>query len=227
MDFKQNQCPPGVPAQFEYFDVGDGPCAEFTIDDGPSVVTSFPTTYILSDALICFPGFDPAVPTDVTITDPDGSESSRVAPEQGSYDDPPTVYQGIPYLLFHLELYAPTGTYRVTAEQGATTQSALFEVQQPPVASLEVRPPTSGPPGTAFTIELAGFSPGTSAVVDVYSGEGTFAYVTTRPCQPTDTEGRAVLVLSTSPADPSGIYCFVVRASGSPSCGTGSVVKLG
>ena len=216
-----------MPAQFEYFNVGDGPCAEFSIDDGPAVATSFPTSHILTEALICLPGFNPELPTDVTITASDGTQSSRIAPEQGAYDDPPTVYQGIPYLLFLLELYAPTGAYEITAQQGATVKYASFEAAQPPVALLRVRPQTNGSPGDAFTVELAGFEPGRPAVVDVYIGEGTFTYVTSLSSRPTDAEGRAELFVSTTPADPVGIYCFVVRDAGSPSCGTGSVVKLG
>jgi hypothetical protein len=219
--------PPGVAAQFDYFNVGDGPCAEFSVDDGPAVATSFPTSHILTEALICLPGFNPEIPTDVTITAPDGAQSNRIAPEEGAYDDPPTVYQGIPYLLFLLELYAPTGTYEITAQQGATVQHASFEVAQPPVALLRVRPPTSGSPGDAFTVDLAGFPSGTPAVVDVYTGEGTFTYVTSLSSRPTDAEGRAELVVSTATADPVGIYCFVVRGAKSPSCETGRVVKLG
>jgi hypothetical protein len=219
--------PPGVPEQFDYFNVGDGPCAEFSIDDGPAVATSFPTSHILTEALICLPGFDPELPTDVTVTAPDGAQTSRIAPEQGAYDDPPTVYQGIPYLLFLLELYAPTGTYEITAQQGAIVQYASFEAAQPPVALLRVRPPTNGSPGDSFTVELAGFASGSPAIVDVYTGDGTFTYVTSLSSAPTDAEGRAELVVSTTPADPGGIYCFVVRGADAPSCGTGSVVKLG
>jgi hypothetical protein len=219
--------PPGVPAQFDYFNVGDGPCAEFSTDDGPAVATSFPTSHILTEALICLPGFDPELPTDVTITAPDGAQSIRVAPEQGAYDDPPTVYQGIPYLLFLLDLYAPTGTYEITAQQGARVQYASFEAAQPPVPWLRVRPPTNGSPGDAFTVELAGFASGTPAIVDVYTGEGTFTYVTSLSSRPTDAVGRAELVVATTPEDPVGIYCFVVRGAESPSCETGRVVKLG
>ena len=112
-------------AQFDYFNVGDGPCAEFSIDHGPAVATSFPTSFILTEALICLPGFSPDLSTDVTITAPDGGQSTRIAPELGAYHDPPTVYQGVPYLLFQLELFAPTGTYEITAQQGETVHPPL------------------------------------------------------------------------------------------------------
>jgi hypothetical protein len=132
----------------------------------------------------------------------------------------------VAYLLFPLELYAPIGVYEVTATQGSTVMTATFNVSQPPVGLLRIRPPTSGSPGDEFVLQLAGLPPGAPVSVDIYTQQNVFTYVMSITSPATDSSGRAEYLLSTSPSDPPGVYCFVIRGSENPSCSTGEVVKL-
>lgn len=223
----QRPVPPGVRQQFEAVQIGDGPCAEYDPEDAPLVATGRPTEFVLTDVLICLPGFDPASTTDIEITAPDGSVTNLVAPTPADGYEPATVYEGIPYQLWPLDLYAPTGLYGIRATQGAAVATGTFDVGQPRAGLLRVKPPTSGSPGDEFVIQLAGVAPGAPVSVDVYLQRGLFTYLTTIESEVADQAGRAEHVLATSPSDAPGVYCLVIRGSPAAGCDTGEVVKLG
>jgi hypothetical protein len=218
-----------VREQFEYVEIGDGPCGASSAADEPHIASERPIEFVLTEALICLPGFDPESPTDVEMVAPDGETTRLTAPTPAEGYDPATVYDGIPYLLYDLDLYALTGVYEITATQGSTVASGMLEVEQPPVGILRIRPPTNGSPGDEFTIDLAGLPAGSPVSLDIYTpldDEPAFTYVTSIATAATDDLGRVQHVFATSPSDPPGVYCFIIRGSESPGCPTGEVIKL-
>lgn len=220
--------PPGVQEQFEYFDIGNGPCAEFADEPGPAAVANIGTFRVLMDAIVCLPGFDPDALTAVTIVAADGAVTELSAPQPPDEEGgPATVYEGVPYLLMELELYASTGEYQVTARQGSAVATTSFTVEQPSIPLNRVRQPTTGSRGDSFTVQFAGLPAGERATVDVYALDAAYTYVATISTAAADQQGRVELVLSTSSADPPGRYCFVVRTPEKPRCPYGSEIELG
>lgn len=212
--------PPGVAEQFEWFNVGNGVCTEFFDADAPLVATSpFTEAPILTSLNVCLVGYDPDQPSIVQITDPTGNEQMFEVPTE-TQSGVVTVYDGIPYLGFDVELYTQTGRYLVTAEQGPLSSSTSFDIIQPRRPVLHVQP-ASGAPGDVFTLQLAGLPPTTGAQIDLYfaTDSANFVYTASFEGPPSDDVGRVEIPLSTALDDQQGTYCLVLRTnSRNPSC---------
>lgn len=221
--------PPGVSAQFDYFEIGNGQCAEFADDPGPSAVAEFSSYTVLRDAVICLPGFDPESPTAVSVVAADGTVTDLTAPQPADDEGgPATVYEGVPYLHVELELYASIGEYQVTAEQGQAVATTSFAVEQPTDPLLRVRGPATGSRGASFTIQVAGLPAGEPAILDVYLLDGElYTYRTWITTAAADQLGRVEHVLSTTSADAPGRYCFAIRGSDPQNCLARGQIELG
>jgi len=104
-----------------------------------------------------------------------------------------------------------TGTYQIRISQGARVEQYVVSVS--PADGPQAAPwPEAGPPGTTFTITLAGFTPGATVPVRLYrhvgSAEGapTLAYSTTLGTVTMNRRGEGVLNLPTDQDDPEGLY---------------------
>jgi hypothetical protein len=217
---RRDQTPPGVERQFEFFNIGNGPCAEFDANDAPFVTASPGSSVVLGSFLICLPGFDPALPMSVTLTSPAGGTT-----EFESFE----VYQEVPYVIYTVPLYSDTGVFNITARQGDVMSDASVTIEQPQAPRLLLPGRTSGQRGDSFTIHFAGFQPGEGPRFNVYVGsgtDGTFEYVTTIAAPAADALGRSEYVLTTSEADAPGVYCFIEHQSEFLACPSGRVVKI-
>lgn len=70
--------------------------------------------------------------------------------------------------------------------------------------------PHLAPPGTLFTVALAGFTPGEPVTIHLYRlirGVGTFWYLTSLHSPAADERGEVSFTLATRPDDPENSYC--------------------
>jgi hypothetical protein len=200
--------PPGVPEQFEYFEVGDQPCSGPFADSGPTVVANgSDTAWVLEVVVLCLPGFDKFAPVDVTVFRPDG----QVVPQPydpASFGVDPAVIEEA-YINFLIDVDAPTGPYEVTAQQGTTVAQGLFSVGEPVAPRLRV---VSSGAADHFTVWMAGLIPGRPGNIDLYrgTGPGVYTYAGTVDVPSSDARGRAVYTFAGS-IDNTGGYCLVAR----------------
>ncbi|HEX6222043.1 MAG TPA: hypothetical protein VF115_13215, partial [Acidimicrobiia bacterium] len=217
---RRDETPPGIERQFEFFNIGNGPCAEFNANDDPFVAASPGSSVVLGSFLICLPGFDPTSPLHVTLTSPTGETT-----EFASFE----TYQDVPYVYHTVPLYSDTGVFDIVATQGDVVSEASVTIEQPQMPLLLLPGRTSGQRGDSFTLHFAGHQPRERPRFNVYFGgatDGTFEYLTTVEAPQADALGRSEFVLTTSETDAPGVYCFIEYRSEFLGCPSGRVVKI-
>jgi hypothetical protein len=202
--------PPGVPEQFEYFEIGDGPCGGLPADSGATIVANgSDTALVLEVVVLCLPGFDKFSPVDVTVLRPDGQVVQQPYDPARLGVDPAFLDEA--YVDFLIDVDAPTGDYEVTAQQGTTVAQGLFSVIEPSTPLLRV---VSSGAADHFTVWMAGLAPGRPASIDLYRGTepgtDTYTYAGTVEVPSSDARGRAVYAFAGS-IDDTGGYCLVAR----------------
>ena len=77
-------------------------------------------------------------------------------------------------------------------------------------------PPSVGPPGTIFSVGLAGFAQNQSVQVDVYryarrdpGGGAVYEFYSSLSAVRTNSRGDAIVRISTQPGDPDSDYCLL------------------
>jgi hypothetical protein len=203
--------PPGVPEQFEYFEIGDPPCGGPFIDSGPAIVTERPgPAWVLAIVDLCLPGFDKLAPVDVTVLRPDGQVLTLSYDPASRGGRPPELSDAANVSLV-IDVEAPTGSYEVTAQQDMAVAHGMFSVVEPLVPQLRV---VSSGSADHFNVWMAGLAPGWPANVDLYRvtepGTGIYHYAGTIEVPASDARGRAVYRFAGS-IDNTGGYCLVAR----------------
>lgn len=115
-------------------------------------------------------------------------------------------------MAFQIGLADPTGSYGITAVQGASRATGGFTAVLPAKPRIEALDPTSGAPGTVFRFAVVSPSPNQTLSVDLYRREGgTPFFATTAGTVLTDAQARASYQVPTRADTPAGQYCLVVR----------------
>jgi len=162
---------------------------------------------MLQSFRICFLGFDPTQEIDASIQASDGtvvaSDQVPIFQLSGAGTWRLTVYPEDPIV--------PNETYTVTGSQGAVAVATLPLVVTSPERRIAVKPPSSGPPGTTFSVALAGFDPGESVPLYLYSCRGagaiqTCTFLRGLPQAQMDENGQGLFSIPTLPDDPVGGY---------------------
>jgi len=161
----------------------------------------------------CLPDFDPSLPIDIELISPAGEVETVTVASRDETNSASAAKGYDPWSEnFASWLAFPTidfGTYRVVASQGTVIAETTVEVVNASEAVMRIRP-DSGPPGTAFTVGLAGFEPDSDVPLNLYRaaiGDNFYTYATTLFVA-ADDSGRAVGVLETVPSDPIAQYAF-------------------
>jgi hypothetical protein len=200
--------PPGVPEQFQYFEIGDPPCGGPFADRGPTIVNQRPgPASVLELVDLCLPGFDSLAAVDVTVLRPDGQMLTlSYNPESSGR---PAESLGVAAVSMVIDVEAPTGTYEVTAQQGTDLAKGLFSVLEPSVPRLRV---VSSGAADHFTVWMAGLVPGQPGNIDLYRGTeaGSYHYAGTIDVPSSDARGRAEYTVAGS-VDDTGGYCLIAR----------------
>jgi hypothetical protein len=178
-------------------------------------------------------GFNGQDDTQITVRGPDGSVIEEVV-LRGS----PSGSSSEGWIWFGRQGYA-AGIYTLTAKQGETTLVRSVQLETAATSRLAVGLPIGAPtrrtidlvkdvsPGTTLDIVLAGFSPGASVPLYVYS-EGAcetpplstmqMCFVAQLPRDSAgvviDARGEATYQLKTQPGNPPGYYCVTTRQDG-------------
>ena len=213
--FQRRQTPPGgVAEQFRIGSLGATGCS-LDVTVGQQNESTFE---VGDEESICVYGF--SVPGTVTleVTKPDGSVDHLQLDSDGGVD-------------YRIALGDVLGTYKVVARQGTTEATASFQVLSPRRPRAFTLPPYQGPPGTTFSVGLAGFPAQQQFQLDLYrflrreGSSSVWEYQAPLTVVRMNGRGEALFGLSTRPDDPVGSYCVVPRIewSGlqSPSCGGG------
>lgn len=162
---------------------------------GPGQVIPSFTLEILDLRVLCLDGFDP---TKAEVT---------TAPSDLALN-PSISYAGDAIVLsIFVDIDAPIDTYIVTiAQEGLDSASGEFEVRKPSTPRL-VSLIKEGPAGTTFKIGVIGLTEETPVHLYGKSQQDQAWHYRTAlaPVYP-DSEGRAVMDLSSVPGDPSGTY---------------------
>ncbi|BEL04339.1 hypothetical protein Q0Z83_025300 [Actinoplanes sichuanensis] len=153
---RTDDLPEGVPEQAQIFEGGDARCPE-PAGGPPRVVVTYPEQEIPAQVGLCFDGFDPDAPLEVTVTPPAGAPVRSAA-------DPPLGEGDLFYLLFPLLPGAPEGDYRVTAAQGGRTAAGKLTAR----LADEARVLFTGPDGAGIHLHLGGFPPGRETTLHLY-----------------------------------------------------------
>jgi hypothetical protein len=152
--------PDGVAAQLRIFlgGVGDGDCGD---DDGsgpPQILVS-PQGEIPSPVFACVRGFDPTAPLLVTLTRADGATESTTVPGPGP---------GIAFVVsLMLRPGWPTGTYRLTVQQGHREVNAVLAVGLVTLPTLWFAAPDVVA-GDDNALYLGGYPPGRPVTLYLY-----------------------------------------------------------
>ena len=211
----------GAPGQFAArIGAGPGPCYERR--DRPKAVVpnhvvlgGQGTTGSVVHAVLCFEGFAADTPVDVRVDFPDGRTKNITVPNlTPKFADP----EDSSRLHWYVQPGDPLGDYQVSATQRGERIKGSFRIQPVSGRYIYVLPPNliplaEGPPGTTVSVILLGFEP--SAPVDFYvyrqlDPGGTFGFVSSSQAR-VDGAGQGRANLSTSPNDPPGTYCVILR----------------
>lgn len=198
--------PGGVQSQIATFGTGGGPTCLAGINVPLAVEPNHPGITVGETVALCFVGFAPDRPVDVEVVAPDGGVrlrkvvSDSTSPEYTDFT-----------LFWRAEANVPQGEYVVNASQGDRSASAVFTVRPATQPHILLSPRYSLPPGAAYTIDLVGFAPGTTARLHVYALEGTrrLEYRATLAPVLLDAAGRGTATLATAPDDPPGTYVIL------------------
>ena len=177
--------------------------------------TPLPTSHIilpdpaemLRSFRICFFGFDPTQVIDASIQASDGtvvaSDQVPISQLSGAGTWRLFVYPEDPIV--------PNVTYTVNGSQGAVAAAPVSLVVTSPERRIAMKPPSSGPPGTTFSLALAGFDPGESVPLFLYKCMGagaiqTCTFLRDLPQVQMDENGQGLFSVPTLPDDPAGGY---------------------
>ena len=207
---RRRELPPGSASTFLYFGSGAGPPG-CTLKVGGAVEDAFGKTgcalEIASSTALTFLGFDDTQSISLEIAVPDGTIRQETVPPREGSDRGPTLGWFSPP-------GTPVGEYRLRARQGALDEQFVVSLALANGATAVVQP-REGPPGTTFTILLAGYAPGSTVPVHLYryvgyagGGLPTFAYNTTLTNAVVNARGEATLQFGTAPEDPVGEYAI-------------------
>jgi hypothetical protein len=177
--------------------------------------TPLPTPHIilpdpvemLQSFRICFFGFDPTQEIDASIQASDGTVVAS---------DQVPIFQLSGVGTWRLFVYpedpiVPNVTYTVNGSQGAVAAAPVPLVVTSPERRIAMKPPSSGPPGTTFSLALAGFEPGESVPLYLYSCTGagaiqTCTFLRDLPQAQMDENGQGLFSIETLADDPAGGY---------------------
>jgi len=201
--------PDGIPDQIEIFIGGDGGCFNEDPTGRPEIVTSGVPEELPDRAHICLLNFDQAKPLRVTLTPPVGPARTTTLPaldlsQQSDF--------GTSFLLSPSD---PTGTYRVSAEQGdkkASNEIVAVRPESPKLWLDTPRPDVVA--GDDIDIYLGGFPPGRPATLHLYGSDriGQEQPYRTSFTVPVDADGAGHVVIDTKPDDGLGCYGFTTNA---------------
>jgi hypothetical protein len=237
--------PSGVAAQFVATSgAGAGPCFRLPMASRALVVQYAPlggsgATESVMHAMLCFAGFLPGKPVDVSVNLPDGTRKSFAVPalpeaktwsadEQGKYEWSPSLH-------WYVQPGDPMGDYSVNGSQDGTQITGGFAVRPVQgehiyVIPRELKPGVSGRPGTTFIVGLLGFRPNAPITFYIYRrltqpGRPMVGFVTSMTTQ-ANGAGQLRYELVTSSSDPPGTYCVVLpeRARNPDPLGDGACV---
>ncbi len=177
--------------------------------------TPLPTPHIilpdpaemLQSFRICFFGFDPTQEIDASIQASDGTVVAS---------DQVPIFQLSGVGTWRLFVYpedpiVPNVTYTVNGSQGAVAAAPVSLVVTSPERRIAMKPPASGPPGSTFSVALAGFDPGESVPLYLYKCTGagaiqTCTFVRDLPQAQMDENGQGLFSIETLADDPPGGY---------------------
>ena len=234
-DLQRGGPPPDLVAEAGGFSFLGPPC----IQEGQRVQVAEHWLFCPSGEL----GFNGQDDTQITVRSPDGSVIEQVV-LRGSASGSSS--EG--WIWFGRQGYA-AGTYTLTAQQGETTLVRSVELASAANPRLAVGLPEGTPasrtidlirdvsPGTTVDVVLAGFSPGASVPLYVYS-EGAcdtpppstmqMCFVAQLPRDAAgvtiDARGEATYELRTQPGNPPGYYCVTTKQDGT--CDLQAAFKL-
>ncbi len=243
-----DELPDVVAAEIETEKPSDDETCTLTLqgtNDDPDIDGAEQVAVEVGDTLtVCATGFLPFdVPLAVTALDGPAWDPATLALSPGGGDVQPwEVGGGWEPVAFAVLPGASLGPHVVTAEvaladlqeaafaltaaktagaddvaTGGKVAIALVEIVEATGPQVTVSP-QAGPPGTEFTVGLAGFGPNSDEVVHIYAHTGsvgadppreTWQYVTTLTAVTGD-HGEAILAFVSLPEDPVGRYLLVV-----------------
>jgi hypothetical protein len=174
----------------------------------PAAVVEFDELHIAMSFTICFPGFKPHQPVQAEVRLPDGS-SRRMKVQDYSIDE------GVPNWYWHSLPGDPVGVYEVSASQASLRGTGSFTVARASIPYLNVAPRNDGPPGTTFSLAMAGFTPNAEETLYLYhqsydDNDSVYRYLTSLTLR-MDGNGELLYFIPTSSDDRHGAYCFVDR----------------
>jgi hypothetical protein len=152
---------------------------------------------------ICLTGLVPKQDIQVQVALPDGSmRRNRLRADRA----------GTALWEWNLLPGEPLGEYTITASQAALRLDSNFTVSAASQPKMLIIPP-EGPPGTTFQIGLAGFQPGTRAMIPLYRHHARYStYLTQLPIE-INARGEGLYTLRTRPDDDAGTYDLILDAS--------------
>ena len=192
----------GVPGLLTFALPTDGPRSCALGGAGPVVSSTPETIPIGGSAIICIAGFDASPAVSVEVAVPQGE--TKLFSVQGPKPD-----DG---LRFPVGVSDPSGTYRITAVQGAKRATAAMSVVLPDRTLVMTLDPKRGPSGTVFRFTMVTAAPNQTVVMDLYRGPPRRSeFATTLGSVTTNSQGRATYRVPTTTASPAGDYCLVAR----------------
>lgn len=198
---RRNVRPEGVPAQLDFFEPSIRPC-----DAGhpsPDVGTIADEYRIGDTARICIRGFDASSHVAVEVAVPGGQTRQHTLSN----------VTGENVWVFQIGPTDPTGTYTVTAVQGAKRATSSFTAVLPAEPRIEALDPSSGAPGSVFRFAVVSPSPNQTLTIDLYRSDtgAVPAFTATLGTIVTDGGARGTYLIQTRSDSPVGYYCLVAR----------------